>query len=123
MININFGVNFVFGCVISIFGIGIYAIRFINPKLSEEKDVLLSTLFVLYGGIMIIHGWRLDPILFFSQMIVVFLAINFFFESLGLRLILVKQKKKFGMKKRVMAEISRQNVTDKDPIDILEIFK
>jgi hypothetical protein len=72
---------------------------------------------------MIIHGWRLDPILFFSQMIVVFLAINFFFESLGLRLILVKQKKKFGMKKRVMAEISRQNVTDKDPIDILEIFK
>ena len=70
MINIDFSTNFVLGCFVSLLSIGIYSIRFFNPKLAEEKDIFLSTLLLIYSGIIIIHGWRLDPILFFSQLII-----------------------------------------------------
>jgi len=99
MININFGSNFILGCFVSIIGIALYSIRFLNPKVSEEKDIFFSTLFLLYSGIIIIHGWRLDPILFFSQILIVFLSISFFSENLSLRIQLLKQKKKVAIKK------------------------
>lgn len=122
MININFGSNFILGCFVSIVGIGLYSIRFLNPKVAEEKDIFLSTLFLIYSGIIIIHGWRLDPILFFSQMLIVFLSVNFFMENLNLRLRLLKQKKKISIKKEIESKEDRFFDTE-DPIDIFEIFR
>lgn len=129
MININFGSNFILGCFVSIVGIGLYSIRFLNPKVAEEKDIFLSTLFLIYSGIIIIHGWRLDPILFFSQMLIVFLSVNFFMENLNLRLRLLKQKKKISIKREI--ESKEDTFFDKeengrnteDPIDIFQIFR
>lgn len=129
MININFGSNFILGCFVSIVGICLYSIRFLNPKIAEEKDIFLSTLFLIYSGIIIIHGWRLDPILFFSQMLIVFLSVNFFTENLGLRLKLLKQRKKVAIRKAIEERENKffseeENGTNaEDPIDIFEIFR
>lgn len=116
MININFGSNFILGCFVSIVGIALYSVRFLNPKIAEEKDIFLSTLFLIYSGIIIVHGWRLDPILFFSQLLIVFLSINFFMENLTLRLQVLKQKKKVAIKKQIESEESEE------AIDIFDIF-
>jgi hypothetical protein len=111
-----------------VIGIILYSIRFLNPRVAEEKDVFLSTLFFIYSGIIIIHGWRLDPILFLSQILIVTLSINFFFENLGLRLRLLRQKKRIQIKKR-MEDIDSHNQSnyyddgDDEIIDIFEIFR
>jgi hypothetical protein len=99
-------------------------VRFLNPKVAEEKDIFLSTLFLIYSGIIIVHGWRLDPILFFSQLLIVFLSINFFMENLTLRLRLLKQKKKVAIKKQIEAEEKDNSSYEKstEPIDIFDIF-
>lgn len=125
MINISFGSNFILGCFVSIVGISLYSIRFLNPKVAEEKDIFLSTLFLLYSGIIIIHGWRLDPILFFSQVLIVFLSISFFSENLSLRIRLLKQKKKVGIKRNYQGQQQRDSFLeekDEEPIDIFKIF-
>ena len=101
----------------------LYGIRFINPKIAEEKDIFLSTLFLLYSLIIIIHGWRLDPILFFSQILIVFLSILFFGESLSLRLRLLKQKKNISIKKKILEERNNDVEFEEEPIDIFQIFK
>jgi hypothetical protein len=124
MININFGSNFILGCFVSIVGIALYSVRFLNPKVAEEKDIFLSTLFLIYSGIIIVHGWRLDPILFFSQLLIVFLSINFFMENLTLRLRVLKQKKKVAIKKQIESENNEELFYEKsqEPIDIFDIF-
>jgi hypothetical protein len=127
MININFGSNFILGCFVGLIGIGLYSIRFVNPKVAEEKDVFLATLFFIYSGIIIIHGWRLDPILFLSQILIVTLSMNFFVESLSLRLRLLKQKKKILIKKKFEEDLNKDlNYNfdeEEEPIDIFDIFK
>jgi hypothetical protein len=124
MININFGSNFILGCFVSIVGIALYSVRFLNPKVAEEKDIFLSTLFLIYSGIIIVHGWRLDPILFFSQLLIVFLSINFFMENLTLRLRLLKQKKKVAIKKQIESEEKEDLFSEEgpEPLDIFDIF-
>ena len=124
MININFGSNFILGCFVSIVGIALYSVRFLNPKVAEEKDIFLSTLFLIYSGIIIVHGWRLDPILFFSQLLIVFLSINFFMENLTLRLQVLKQKKKVAIKKQKEYEENEELFYEKsqETQDIFDIF-
>lgn len=124
MININFGSNFILGCFVSIVGIALYSVRFLNPKIAEEKDIFLATLFLIYSGIIIVHGWRLDPILFFSQLLIVFLSINFFMENLTLRLRVLKQKRKVAIKKQIESEENEGLFSEKgkEPIDIFDIF-
>lgn len=126
MININFGSNFILGCFVSVIGIALYSVRFLNPKVSEEKDIFFSTLFLLYSGIIIIHGWRLDPILFFSQILIVFLSISFFSENLSLRIQLLKQKKrkviKAQYKKKPVPIYDYSEEDEDDPNDIFKIF-
>jgi ABC-type multidrug transport system fused ATPase/permease subunit len=129
MININFGYNFILGCVVGIIGLSLYSVRFLNPKIAEEKDIFLSTLFFVYSGIIVIHGWRLDPILFLSQVLIVFLSISFFIDNLTLRLRLLKQKKRTVIKKKIENEEMYKNFSedededeDDEPIDIFKIF-
>jgi hypothetical protein len=122
MVNINFGSNFILGGFVFIIGISLYSIRFLNPKIAEEKDIFLSTLFLVYSGIIAIHGWRLDPILFLSQVLIVFLSISFFIENLTLRLRLLKQKKRMAVQKKVEVEEIYEDFSDDETIDIFKIF-
>jgi len=123
MININFGSNFILGCFVSLVGISLYSVRFLNPKVAEEKDIFLSTLFLLYSGIIIIHGWRLDPILFFSQVLIVFLSISFFSENLSLRVRLLKQKKRVSLKRKFQSRKNPEYLLEKDETEKVDIFQ
>ena len=66
-------VGVIFAAVMILF----YSLRFFNPKLSTDWDIFLTTLGIVYSSIIIIHGWRLDPILLFSQVLLVFITFSF----------------------------------------------
>jgi Mn2+/Fe2+ NRAMP family transporter len=57
--------------------ISLYSLRFINPELSTDWDIFITTLGIVYSAIIVIHGWRLDPILLFSQVLLVFISFSF----------------------------------------------
>jgi len=55
----------------------LYMLRFINPDLATDWDVFITTIGIVYSSILVTHGWRLDPILFFSQILLVFICLSF----------------------------------------------
>jgi hypothetical protein len=69
---INFGItpNILLGLLMIICGGIFYNIRTNKTELQGSNDIFLTTLNLIYAGIIIIHGWRLDPILLFSQLAV-----------------------------------------------------
>lgn len=124
MINIDFSYNFILGCFVGLVGITLYSVRFLNPKVAEEKDIFLSTLFFIYSGIIIIHGWRLDPILFLSQILIVTLSMSFFIENLSLRVRLLKQNKKKSMQKIIKNNLEKLvDIDEKSNGKVIDIFK
>jgi Ycf66 protein N-terminus len=64
ILGLQFGVSMIF----------LYLLRFAYPRLAFDEDVLFATLGLVYSCIIIIHGWRLDPILIFSQVLVVMVS-------------------------------------------------
>lgn len=56
-----------------------------NINLSQYYDSFFSSIGLLCGGILIFQGWRLDPILLLSQILLSGTAIFFIAESLYLR--------------------------------------
>jgi hypothetical protein len=77
MINIIVEPAFLLGVVFAILMILLYSLRFINPNLATDWDIFLTTLGIVYSSILIIHGWRLDPILLFSQVLLIFITFSF----------------------------------------------
>jgi hypothetical protein len=67
--------------------IGLYCFRFIYPLLSFDEDIFFTTVGLVYSCIIIIHGWRLDPILFFSQILIILICTASGFAILRLRAI------------------------------------
>jgi hypothetical protein len=95
MINIAFGANFLLGLLIILGVLILYFLRSVRPELSRDEDIFFTTLGLIYGAILIIHGWRLDPILLFSQVLLVSLVLAAGWENIRLRgLIAAKLKKK-----------------------------
>ena len=64
-----------------------YSLRFINPDLATDWDIFITTLGIVYSSILIIHGWRLDPILLFSQVLITSILLPTCWENIRLRLI------------------------------------
>jgi Mn2+/Fe2+ NRAMP family transporter len=77
MINIIFEPALLLGVSFSFLMIFFYSLRFINPDLSTDWDIFITTLGIVYSSILIIHGWRLDPILLFSQVLLIFISFSF----------------------------------------------
>jgi hypothetical protein len=65
--------------------IGLYCFRFLYPLLAFDEDILFITLGLVYSSIIVIHGWRLDPILFFSQVLIISICTASGFAILRLR--------------------------------------
>jgi len=86
MINIIVEPALLLGVTFAMVMILLYSLRFLNPNLSTDWDIFITTLGIVYSSIIIIHGWRLDPILLFSQVLVVFIIFSFCW-------ILVRQRK------------------------------
>lgn len=67
-----------------------YSLRIIRPEVSKEEDIFFTSLGLLYSFILIVHGWRLDPILFFSQILLVGIILGIGWENIRLRGLLLK---------------------------------
>ena len=77
MINIIVEPALFIGGLFALVMIFLYALRFINPNLATDWDIFITTLGIVYSSIIVIHGWRLDPILLFSQVILIFITFSF----------------------------------------------
>ena len=85
MINIGFGPNIILGIVIIIAVLGVYFLRTIKYDLSRDIDIFFTTLGLIYSSILIIHGWRLDPILLFGQILIIVTLLSIGWENIRLR--------------------------------------
>jgi len=77
MLNIIVEPALILGLLFAVAMIFLYSLRFSNPNLATDWDIFLTTLGMVYSSILIIHGWRLDPILLFSQVLLIFITFSF----------------------------------------------
>ena len=97
MINIGFGPNIILGLILGLGVILLYFLRIIKPEIARDEDIFFATIGLLYSCILIVHGWRLDPILLFSQVLVITSLLVTGWENIRLRgliISLAKTKKK-----------------------------
>ena len=99
MINVSFGPN-VFLSGILLFGVVLlYGLRKVKPEVSRDEDLFFVTTGFFYCGILIVHGWRLDPILLFSQLLIITSVLLAGWENIRLRGLIVTLSK-LNKKKR-----------------------
>lgn len=97
MINLNFGPNIFLGILASLGVLILYFLRNIKPEVARDEDIFFATVGLLYSCILIVHGWRLDPILLFSQVLLILTVLTTGWENIRLRGLItnfVKLKKK-----------------------------
>ena len=85
MINIGFGPNILLGFILVLGVILLYFLRVVKPEVARDEDIFFATIGLLYSGILVIHGWRLDPILLFSQVLVITAVLAAGWENIRLR--------------------------------------
>ena len=85
MIHMELGPSTIVGIGLASVGILLYFIRTKKPGVSRDYDLFFSSVNLLCGGILILQGWRLDPILLLCQLLSSGTAIFFIAESLFLR--------------------------------------
>ncbi|BAQ65269.1 Ycf66 family protein [Geminocystis sp. NIES-3709] len=85
MVNFGFNAASILGIILFLAGGALYAMRSWKPEVSKDHDIFFAAVGLLCGGILFFHGWRLDPILQFSQLLLAGSAIFFAIESVRLR--------------------------------------
>ena len=99
MINVSFGPNIFLGIIVSLGILILFFLRNVKPEVARDEDIFFTTICLLYSCILIIHGWRLDPILLFSQVLIILTVIIAGWENIRLRGLIVSMAK-FKKKKR-----------------------
>ena len=92
MININVGPNIIVGLLIIAAFLGLYFVRTVKFELARDVDMFYTSLGLMYSSILIIHGWRLDPILLFSQILILMILLGIGWENIRLRGLLIAHK-------------------------------
>jgi len=85
MINIGFGPNILLGFILAVGVILLYLLRLVKPEVARDEDIFFATIGLLYSCILIVHGWRLDPILLFSQVLIIASLLVAGWENIRLR--------------------------------------
>ena len=85
MINFSFGPNIFLGLLLGFGILLLYFLRFVKPEVARDEDLFFVTLGLLYSSILVVHGWRLDPILLFSQVLIVITLLVAGWENIRLR--------------------------------------
>jgi hypothetical protein len=85
MINVSFGPNIFLGIFISLGVLILYFLRNVKPEIARDEDIFFSTMGLLYSCILMVHGWRLDPILLFSQVLISLTVLIIGWENIRLR--------------------------------------
>jgi len=93
MINVNFGPNIFLGIIISVGVLILYFLRDVKPEIARDEDIFFSTMGFLYSCILMVHGWRLDPILLFSQVLIIITVLVTGWENIRLRGLLANLSK------------------------------
>lgn len=93
---LNLGLSFVsfLGIALAIAGVGLYFLRSIRPELARDQDIFFAAISLVCGLILLFQGWRLDPILAFSQYLLAGSAAYFAVENLRLRGVTTEQAKR-----------------------------
>ena len=87
MINVIVEPALLLGGIFAVVMILLYSLRFINSDLATDWDIFITTIGIVYSSIIVIHGWRLDPILLLSQVLLICLLIPICWENIRLRAI------------------------------------
>ena len=87
MINIIFEPNILLAILMSVVMGFLYFLRIVRPQIARDQDIFFATIGLLYSSILIIHGWRLDPILLFSQVLISCILVPTCWENIRLRAI------------------------------------
>ena len=100
MINFSFGPSIFLGIIVNFAALILYFLRNVKPEVARDEDIFFVTIGFLYSCILMVHGWRLDPILLFSQVLIILIALVAGWENIRLRglianLIKLKKKKKW----------------------------
>ena len=85
MLNFVFSPNVLLGFVLGSSVIILYFLRLVKPEIARDEDIFFATINLLYSCILIVHGWRLDPILLFSQVLIIASLIVAGWENIRLR--------------------------------------
>jgi hypothetical protein len=93
MINILYSPTFLLSIILIVGLLFFYSLRIVRPEVSKEEDIFLTSLGLIYSCIILVHGWRLDPILFFSQVLLVCFVLAIGWENIRLRGILIEALK------------------------------
>jgi len=99
MINISFSPNIFLGIIVSMGVLILYFLRNIKPEVARDEDIFFATIGFLYSCILMVHGWRLDPILLFSQVLMILTLLVTGWENIRLRG-LVTNRAKFKREKK-----------------------
>ena len=99
MINVSFGPNIFLGIIVSVGVLILYFLRNVKPEVARDEDIFFATIGLLYSCILMIHGWRLDPILLFSQVLIIVTVLVAGWENIRLRGLIVTLSK-LNKKKR-----------------------
>lgn len=91
LVNVDFGPGTLLGMVLIGSGIALYQVRTVRPEIARDFDVFFSSVGLLCGGILVFQGWRLDPLLFFGQLLTATTAMSFAVEAVRLRGIIASQ--------------------------------
>jgi hypothetical protein len=94
MINVNFGPNIFLGIIVSIGVLILYFLRNVKPEVARDEDIFFATIGFLYSCILMVHGWRLDPILLFSQVMIILTVLVAGWENIRLRCLIANMVKK-----------------------------
>jgi hypothetical protein len=85
LINIGFGPNIILGFILGLGVIFLYLLRIVKPEIARDEDIFFATIGLLYSCILMVHGWRLDPILLFSQVLIIVSLLVAGWENIRLR--------------------------------------
>jgi hypothetical protein len=98
MINISLGPNIYLGLLVSFGVLLLYYLRVVKPEIARDEDIFFSTIGLLYSCILMVHGWRLDPILLFSQVLIITTVLVAGWENIRLRGLVASMGKKLRKK-------------------------
>jgi hypothetical protein len=85
LINIGFGPNIILGFILGLGVTLLYLLRIVKPEIARDEDIFFATIGLLYSCILMVHGWRLDPILLFSQVLIITSLLVAGWENIRLR--------------------------------------
>ena len=85
MINFSFSPNILLGLIVNLGVLLLYFLRNVKPEVTRDEDIFFATIGLLYSCILMVHGWRLDPILLFSQGLIIATVLVAGWENIRLR--------------------------------------